>query len=108
MRLKKTDRQKLGVIREYATDLQLDEERRLRNALTALALADVGWLAWLERETPPRLPANRDKFISLTRLVEARARVVVLTRYRAIIRIPLSRVIERDWAFDDNGCLTPG
>lgn len=107
MRLNKSDRQKIKIIRSDALDLRHDEQRRLRNALLALSVLDVSWLSWLERETPRRLPVRPDRLISLTRLVEARTRLVLLKRYQ-FLRFSMSGIMGRDWPFDDNGNLTPG
>lgn len=81
--------------------ISLDEGRRLRNALLALALLDPGWMWWVEKNIP--------KWAGLTwkrRMIERRARVLSARRYGFILgwgqRL---NIIFSDLYFTDDGNL---
>lgn len=105
-RLTRREKQVFGGLSAVAMDLRFDEPRRLRNALTALVGLDPRALAWIEANTPARLPRG-EELVSLVRLVEARARVLLVKRY-PMVKIHVISLIERDWPFEENGDLTPG
>lgn len=82
-------------------DVRCNWMRRLRNALIALSQLDPGWLYWVECQVPRRGRLDRT-----TRLVEARARALLLgrlfpSRWR-------SGMIFADIPFGDDGDLLPG
>lgn len=106
-RLNKQERSSLRALGNELLDLRYDEKRRLRNALLALAGLDAGWQAWVEREMPRRLPDERGRLRRITRLVEARARVLLFKHY-PFVRMQTTNAIARDWPFNDDGSLTPG
>lgn len=84
-----------------------DWPRRMRNALLALMDLDRrGWMLWCEREIDLRWPLCRQ-----TRLVEARARALVLSRYRSSICSgrEIGELVFCDaWIFNDRGNLMAG
>jgi hypothetical protein len=104
MRILKRDREILRAMKFEYIDLRYDYARRLRNALLCLAQSDPDWMIWVEREIKPRWSLQR-----ITRLVEARARTLVLKQYSFFHRQNISDLIFRDgWFFTDRGSLSPG
>lgn len=85
--------------------LRDDWTRRLRNALVALSGLDRQWMIWVERELPsPSLGG----LIFTTRLVEARARALLLKRYGYFGFQDIGHLVFEDWPFGDDGNLPPG
>ncbi len=85
--------------------LRNDWMRRLRNALMVLAGLDPQWMIWVERELPsPSLGG----LPFTARLVEARARALLLKQYRYLGMQAIGDLIFKDWPFNDDGNLTPG
>jgi len=97
-----------GVFREMADDvfdLRHNWERRLKNALSCLTQCDPQWMVWVERE----IDMEEMSFQEITRLIEARARLIVLKPYGYFGRKVIGDFIFReDWAFTDRGNLGPG
>ena len=104
-KLNARDRNTLRLMGEDALDLRHNWGRRLRNAVLCLALSDKRWMVWAERE----LDCERMSVPEMTRLVEARARLIVLKPYAYFGRKCIGDFIFRDdWAFTDRGNLGPG
>lgn len=105
LRLKAKDRAILREIGNEVIELQNDWSRRLRNALLCLASSDPQWMVWVEREiNTESMPLQE-----ITRLVEARARILVLKAHRYFGRQCIGSYIFRDdWVFTDRGNLGPG
>ena len=104
-KLKAKDKNILRLMGEDALDLRHNWGRRLRNALLCLAMSDARWMVWAERE----LDRERMSVPEMTRLVEARARLIVLKPYAYFGRKCIGDFIFRDdWAFTDRGNLGPG
>jgi len=104
-KLKAKDKNILRLMGEDALDLRHNWGRRLRNALLCLAMSDARWMVWAERE----LDFERMSVPEMTRLVEARARLIVLKPYAYFGRKCIGDFIFRDdWAFTDRGNLGPG
>ncbi len=104
-KLNSNERGALRMMGEDALDLRYNWPRRLRNALLCLAMSDKHWLIWVEREVDPTLMSIHE----MTRLVEARARLIVLKPYAYFGRKCIGDFIFRDdWAFTDRGNLGPG
>lgn len=82
-----------------------DWSRRLRNALLCLSLSDAHWMMFVENEIKPEsMPVQE-----MTRLIEARARLIVLKPHSFFGRKIIGDMIFRDdWAFTDRGNLGPG
>ena len=80
--------------------IEHDDERRLRNALRALATLDDGWEAWVMSNAPESLgvPDRR-------RIVERQARALVAAQYKFMGPSFAARLIETDYYFLDNGDL---
>ena len=99
------ERATLRMMGEDAQDLRYNWPRRLRNALLCLATSDKNWMIWVERELDP----ERMSIAEMTRLIEARARLIVLKPYSYFGRKCIGDFIFRDdWAFTDRGNLGPG
>lgn len=104
-KLKAKDKNILRLMGEDALDLRHNWGRRLRNALLCLAMSDARWMVWAERE----LDYKSMSVPEMTRLVEARARLIVLKPYAYFGRKCIGDFIFRDdWAFTDRGNLGPG
>lgn len=104
-KLNAKDKNILRLMGEDALDLRHNWGRRLRNALLCLAMSDARWMVWAERE----LDSERMSVPEMTRLVEARARLIVLKPYAYFGRKCIGDFIFRDdWAFTDRGNLGPG
>ena len=103
-RLNQQERQWMKDMGTDALFLRHDWRRRLRNALIALAGSDPAWMVWLESEIDPDVM----DVIGITRMVEARARTLVLRRHSFLGRLTIGDLIFRDWPFGDDGALTPG
>ncbi len=106
-RYKLNDQQR-GWMEDMAIDvrcLREDWPRRLRNALMALSGLDRRWMTWVEKELPsPSLGG----LVFTTRLVEARARALLLKRYHYFGFEDIGHLIFQDWPFDNDGNLTSG
>lgn len=86
-------------------DLRHDWERRFRNAVLSLALNDPRWMMFIQREVKP----DEMDLKEMTRLVEARARLIMLKPYNYFGRSCVGSYIFRDdWPFTDRGSLSPG
>jgi len=95
----------MRVIGEGVLALRYDWERRLRNALLCLVLSDPRWMHWVDREIDTEAMTLQE----MTRLVEARARLIVLKPHSFFGRNIIGDMIFRDdWAFTDRGNLGPG
>lgn len=104
-RLNSKERDVLRMMGEDALDLRYNWPRRLRNALLCLATSDKHWMMWVERELDPESMTIQE----MTRLIEARARLIVLKPYSYFGRKIIGDFIFRDdWAFTDRGNLGPG
>lgn len=83
--------------------LQADMPRRLRNALYALQELDPRWMAWIERELPRRI----QDLPAVTRLVEARARTLLMGRHHFFDLPKIGGLLfSDDWLFTDRNTLT--
>jgi len=103
--LNSKERATLRVMGEDALDLRCNWRRRLRNALLCLATSDKKWMIWADRELNPKSMTIQE----MTRLIEARARLIVLKPYSYFGRKCIGDFIFRDdWAFTDRGNLGPG
>lgn len=103
--LNSKERATLRMMGEDALDLRYNWQRRLRNALLCLATSDKHWMMWVERE----LDIKSMTIQEMTRLIEARARLIVLKPYSYFGRKCIGDFIFRDdWAFTDRGNLGPG
>jgi hypothetical protein len=80
--------------------IALDEARRLRNALFALANMDPGWMFWIEKNIPKWENRRWQR-----RMIERRARLLVTRRYSFLGRGHQLGVIYSDYYFTDDGCL---
>ena len=81
--------------------LAMDDARRLRNALIALAGLDVGWMAWVERHVPAGAPVHRQRI-----LVERQARLLVARRHTSIMAVGARlQLVYSDYYFTDDGVL---
>lgn len=86
-------------------DLKNNWTRRFRNALLCLTSSDPRWMSWVERE----IDTEQMTLIEITRLIEARARILVLKPHRYFGRNIIGDMIFRDdWVFTDRGNLGPG
>lgn len=104
-KLKAGERNTLRMIGVDALDLRNNWTRRLRNALLCLACSDRRWMIWVDRELDPEKMSLQE----MTRLIEARARLIVLKPYSYFGRKCIGDFIFRDdWAFTDRGNLGPG
>ena len=90
-----------------ALSLREDWPRRLRNALLALSWLDPGWMSWVEREIDPHA-LTLGTCAATARLVEARARALLLRRFHFFGYEKIGELIFLDWPFGDDGRLTPG
>jgi len=80
--------------------LMRDDERRLRNALIALASLDPGWMWWVERNLSKSLP-----FPQKRQWVERQARLLLTRNYQFTgCGIKLG-IIYGDYWFTDEGDL---
>ncbi len=103
--LNSKERIALRIIGDDALDLRYNWPRRLRNALLCLATSDRRWMVWVECEIDP----ERMSIQEMTRLIEARARLIVLKPFSYFGRKCIGDFIFRDdWAFTDRGNLGPG
>ncbi len=104
-RLNARERATLRGIGDEVLQLQHDWPRRLRNALLCLAYSDPQWMMWVEREIDEESMTLQE----IARLVEARARILVLKAHRYFGRQCIGNYIFRDdWVFTDRGNLGPG
>lgn len=106
MKRSKLNAKENGALRDMALetiDLRYNWNRRLRNAALALALSDPGWMAWIERNVPKQIEPQK-----AIRIIEPRARALVLKQYSFFGRQYIGGLIFRDWPFTDDGNLTPG
>lgn len=105
-KLNSKERAALRQIGEEYDNLRYDWNRRLRNALLCMVRNDPRWIVWVEREIDPEQMSLQE----MTRLIEARARVVVLGSYSFILGSRnLGDLIFKDsWVFTDRGALGPG
>lgn len=83
--------------------LRLDPMRRLRNALFALANLDKGWMSWVEKN----VPSCGDVRVAM-RLVEVRARELVMGSYRYLGEAVIKQIVDGDRPFGDDGTLLQG
>lgn len=84
--------------------LQSDYPRRLRNALKVLIDLDPHWMTYLDQAIWPGTPLQQ-----ATRLVEYRARALLLHRYDFFGHDNIGHLIFReDWLFTDGGNLRTG
>jgi len=102
MRITKRDREILRELGRQYLDLKYDYRRRLRNALYALTQMDPRWMLWVERELNPRWGVERTM-----RAVEARAKVLVMQRFKHM-GFNRSFYYFNDTPFSDAGALLPG
>lgn len=104
-RLNAKERATLRNMGDEVIQLQNDWPRRLRNALLCMALSDPRWMMWVEREIDEESMPLQE----ITRLIEARARILVLKAHRYFGRQCIGNYIFRDdWVFTDRGNLGPG
>lgn len=104
-KLNAKDKNILRLMGEDALNLRHNWGRRLRNVLLCLATSDKHWMIWIEREIDPKSMSVQE----MTRLMEARARLIVLKPYAYFGRKCIGDFIFRDdWAFTDRGNLGPG
>lgn len=97
-----------NILRDMGKDmltLRLDWPRRLQNSLLCLVLSDPRWMMWVQREIDPESMSTQE----ITRLIEARARFIVLKPHSFFGNKILGNLIFReDWMFTDRGNLGPG
>ena len=104
-RLTYSDRTYMTVNKVMTMELRQDHARRLRNALLSMAQTDPTWMIWLEKNFKPH-PTIRDRDLLM---IEARARHLVLKRYRFLGRSQVGGLLfAHDWPFTDAGSLSPG
>jgi hypothetical protein len=104
-KLNSRERNTLRAIGDDALDLRHNWQRRFRNALLCLVLSDRRWMVWVDQNIDP----ERMSVQEMTRLIEARARLIVLKPYNYFGRNCIGNYIFRDdWAFTDRGNLGPG
>lgn len=80
--------------------VDLDDARRLRNALVALASLDPGWMWWVERNIPPW-----ESLAWKRRMVERQARLLCARQYRFLGWGVQLKMIYADYYFRDDGSL---
>ena len=81
--------------------LRFDDQRRLRNALRALADLDPGFLWWIEREIPKRLAT---RYVRLQ--VERHARLLLVRNYAGMFGSHIANALTYgDLYFTDDGSL---
>ena len=103
-RLNARERAVFHSLHDDAVDLRYNWARRFRNALLCLAQCDPRWMLFVEREIDPDMPLQET-----TRLIEARARLIVLKPHSFFGRNIIGDMIFRDdWCFTDRGNLGPG
>ncbi len=106
-KLKSKARAALREMGEEVLELRGDHLRRFRNALLCVMSDDpIRGARWVRANLPEQVD-------DLTRadllLVEAYARARVFRHYAATLgRINSYILFRPDWAFDDDGALTPG
>ena len=104
-RLNAKERATLRSMGDEVLQLQNDWQRRLRNALLCLTSADPRWMIWVERE----IDVDSMSMQEITRLIETRARILVLKAHRYFGGQCIGNYIFRDdWVFTDRGNLGPG
>ena len=104
-RLNSKERATLREMGDEVLQLQHDWQRRLRNALLSMTSSDPNWMIWVER----KIDMESMSLQEVTRMVEARARSLVLKGYRYLDRQHIGNLIFRDdWTFTDRGHLGPG
>ena len=104
-KLNAKERATLRNMGDEVIQLQNDWQRRLRNALLCMALSDPRWMMWIEHEIDEESMSLQE----ITRLIEARARILVLKAHRYFGRQCIGNYIFRDdWVFTDRGNLGPG
>jgi hypothetical protein len=92
-----------GLDDEYL-EFRYNWEKRLQNALLALANSDPQWMIWVEKNVNLRWSLPR-----ITRLIEAYTRARFLKPHGYFGRQQISSLIFRDdWCFTDRGTLSPG
>jgi hypothetical protein len=104
IRLNAKEKDYMRQIGDDAISLRYDLDRRLRNAVLALALSDPKWMSWLEDNIPPHKIGRHH-----LQLIEVRTRALVLKNYSFLVgRNPIELIFRQDWAFTDRGTLSPG
>ena len=96
-----------AVLRRLPTehDYREDWQRRLKNALLALALSDPRWMMFVERE----IDTQKMSLPEITRIIEARARHNFIRPHGYFGRKCIGNFIFRDdWLFTERGTLGPG
>lgn len=101
--MKKLTRKQWLALPANDAELPNDYARRLRNAVRALVALDCHWLSWVENN----IPRECTKAYT-TRMVECRARALLLRRHNFFGNQQIGFLIFRDWPFNDDGNLTPG
>lgn len=81
-------------------DIKFDDERRLRNALKALAQMDPAWESWLADRVPANAPISERR-----KLVEHQARTLTARRYSFLGNSLVQQIIDSDLYFTDTGSL---
>lgn len=100
MRISAREKRYLQEIDIQANALRNDWTRRLRNALIALASMDQQWIMWVETHVPAHCDTQ-----SAARLVEVRARTLVMRGYTYFGQGMIQDIIEGDRPFADDGHL---
>jgi hypothetical protein len=103
MRLNKQERSVMHDMALETISLRENWNRRLRNALIALAAMDPQWMIWIEEHvaSPCHVPAA-------AKVVELRARELMAQGYRYLGDSMVCNIIEGDRPFSDNGNLVSG
>lgn len=103
IRLNKQQRGWMNDMTSQMMELQQNWQRRLRNALIALAAMDPSWMIWVEQNiaSPCHVP-------SAARAVERRARELLAQGYRHLGETTVCNIIDGDLPFSDNGNLLSG
>lgn len=105
IRLNAKEKAYMRAIGTEALELRFDTRRRFRNAVYALTQMDPRWMIWLEQNLPEDGTFTMRELL----LVEARARAFVLKAHGYLGRLQIGFLIFRhDWAFTDEGNLSPG
>ena len=103
-RLIKREKETLREVSQPYLETRYNWERRLQNALLALANSDPQWMIWVEKNVNLRWSLPR-----ITRLIEAYTRARFLKPHGYFGRQQISSLIFRDdWCFTDRGTLSPG
>jgi hypothetical protein len=96
------DRTALSHLASQSISLRQDWHRRLANAAGWLARNDPSWWIWLEREIPKH---PRRSLARVTRMLEARVRMINLKDYGYLGRQPGDVVFTEGLIVNDNGHL---